>query len=138
MARSKLTSNEIEAANRAEATAILIRAGYRVYRPEADVSGEDLVIRAQDGKLRLVQMKSRPTVELRRYGGKNIWMLFPDPKGQTPGRPWFLIKHDELFKWIKNRHGSTTGWNEAWSYPHLSSDLRSFLEGSKAEIETVK
>jgi hypothetical protein len=65
-------------------------------------------------------------------------MLFPDPKGQTPGRPWFLIKHDELFKWIKNRHGSTTGWNEAWSYPHLSSDLRSFLEGSKAEIETVK
>ena len=26
-----LTSNEIEAANRAEVTAILIRAGYRVY-----------------------------------------------------------------------------------------------------------
>jgi phosphoglycolate phosphatase-like HAD superfamily hydrolase len=39
------TSNEIEAANRAEVTAILIRAGYRVYRPEADVSGKDLVIR---------------------------------------------------------------------------------------------
>ena len=38
-----LTANEIEAANRAEATAILIRGGYRVYRPEADVSGEDLV-----------------------------------------------------------------------------------------------
>lgn len=31
-----LTSNEIEAANRAEAIALLIRAGYRVYRPEAD------------------------------------------------------------------------------------------------------
>ena len=37
------TPNEIEAANRAEVTAILIRAGYRVYRPDADVSGEDLV-----------------------------------------------------------------------------------------------
>jgi hypothetical protein len=34
-----ITANEIEAANRAEATAILIRHGYRVYRPEADVSG---------------------------------------------------------------------------------------------------
>ena len=39
-----MNSNEIEAANRAEATAILMRAGYRVYRPEADVSGENLVI----------------------------------------------------------------------------------------------
>ena len=82
-----MNSNEIEAANRAEATAILIRAGYRVYRPEADVSGEDLVVRTPDGELRLVQMKSRPTVELRRYGGKNIWMLFPQPgraKARTP------------------------------------------------------
>jgi hypothetical protein len=37
-----VTSNELEAANRAEATALLIRAGYRVYRPEADGYGEDL------------------------------------------------------------------------------------------------
>lgn len=39
-----LSPNEIEAANHAEATALLIRYGYRVYRPEVDVSGEDLVI----------------------------------------------------------------------------------------------
>ena len=58
-----LTSNEIEAANRAEATAILIRAGYLVYRPEADVSGEDLVVRSLDGDLRPAQMKGRPTVD---------------------------------------------------------------------------
>jgi len=57
----RLTSNEIEAANRAEATAILIRAGYRMYRPEADVSGEDLVIRTPKGELRAVQMKGRPS-----------------------------------------------------------------------------
>jgi hypothetical protein len=100
----KLTSNEIEAANRAEATAILIRAGYRVYRPEADVSGEDLVIRTPVGDLRSVQMKSRPTVEWRRYGGRHIWMLFPDPKGPKPGIPWFFIKQDELYGWIKKRH----------------------------------
>jgi hypothetical protein len=41
MANIKLTANEIEAANRAEATALLIRVGYRVYRPEADCYGED-------------------------------------------------------------------------------------------------
>ena len=98
MTVKKLTStNAIEAANRAEVTAILIRAGYRVYRPEADVSGEDLVIRAPNGDLRPVQMKGRPTVDLRRYGGRQIWMLFPDPAGSKPGRPWFLIQHDELF-----------------------------------------
>src|SRR5258707_15509303 len=42
---AQLTSNELEAANRAEATALLIRAWYRVYRPEADGYGEDLVVR---------------------------------------------------------------------------------------------
>jgi hypothetical protein len=82
----KLSSNEQEAANRAEATALLIRAGYRVYRPEADVHGEDLVLRApssddlRQGDLRPVQLKGRPTVA-RKYEGKGIWMLFPDPRG---------------------------------------------------------
>jgi hypothetical protein len=122
-----LKSNEVEAANRAEATALLIRAGFRVYRPEADVSGEDLVIRTQDGELRTVQMKGRPTVDWRRYGGNNIWMLFPDPKGCKPGRPWFLIPHDDLFVWMKERHGNAPGWNEAWSDPTLSAALREFL-----------
>jgi hypothetical protein len=123
-----LSANEIEAANRVEATAILIRAGYRVYRPEADVYREDLVIGAPDGELRSVQMKGRPVVEWRRYGGRDIWMLFPDPLGSQPGRPWFFIKHDELFAWVKNRHGAAPGWAEAWSYPRMSADLREWLQ----------
>jgi hemolysin activation/secretion protein len=65
MTANKLTStNEIEAANRAEVTAVLIRAGYRVYRPEADVSGEDLVIRIPEGELRSVQMKGPSSCSL--------------------------------------------------------------------------
>lgn len=143
MSDNKLTSNEIEAANRAEATAILIRAGYRVYRPEADVSGEDLVIRAPDGELRPVQMKGRPSVEWRRYGGRQIWMLFPDPSGRKPGRPWFFIKHDDLFSRVKNRHGAAPGWNDAWSYPRMSVDLRELLQPfmlhpAEPEMETVE
>lgn len=128
MTVNKLTSNEIEAANRAEVTAILIRAGYRVYRPEADVSGEDLVIRIPEGELRLVQMKGRPTVDWRRYGGRNIWMLFPDPLGNQPRRAWYFIKHDELYAWVKSRHGAAPGWSDAWSYPRMSVDLRNWLE----------
>ena len=84
-----ITSNEREAANRAEVTALLIRSGVRVYRPEADVQGEDLVLRNPSGGLRSVQLKSRPTVEQARYGGRGIWMLFPDPKFSL-GRDWFL------------------------------------------------
>ena len=129
----KLTSNEIESANRAEATAILIRAGYRVYRPEADVSGEDLVIRTPEGQLRSVQMKARPVVELRRYGGHEIWMLFPDPAGRRPGRPWFLIEHDEFFEWVKARHGHTAGWTDAWSFPRINTELRNFLQAFKVQ-----
>jgi hypothetical protein len=33
-----------EASNRADATALLIRCGFRVYRPEADIGGEDLIV----------------------------------------------------------------------------------------------
>jgi hypothetical protein len=128
-------SNEIEAANRAEATAILIRAGYRVYRPEADVSGEDLLIRKSDGEILAVQMKGRPSVDKPRYGGHGIWMLFPDPAGSKPGRPWFLVEHDKLFCWVKKRHGAAPGWNDAWSYPRIGADLLEFLQPSVLQCE---
>jgi hypothetical protein len=75
-------------------------------------------------------MKGRPTVDWRRYGGREIWVLFPDPVGAKPGRPWFFIKHHELFAWVKNRHGAAPGWNGAWSYPRMSVDLRKFLQAS--------
>lgn len=135
MTGNKLTSNEIEAANRAEATAVLIRAGYRVYRPEADVSGEDLVIRTPEGELRAVQMKGRPLVDWHRYGEHHIWMLFPDPAGVIPGRPWFFIKHDELFDWFKECHGAAPGWvqranthHAEWSEKRLTDKLSKFLQ----------
>lgn len=125
---AKLSSNVIEAANRAEATALLIRAGYRVYRPEADVDGEDLVLRGPNGELRSVQLKGGPYVERRRYGGRSIWMLFPDPRGVIPGRDWFLIPHDTLYERAEEKHGHTAKWSQAWRYPMISADLRTYLE----------
>ena len=123
----ELSSNEREAANRAEVTALLIRSGYRVYRPEADVHGEDLVLRAPSGDLLPVQLKGRPTVDWPRYGGKSIWMLFPDPQGAI-GRSWYLVPHDEFFNWVKNRHGRAPKWKDFWSDSYLSRDMTEFLE----------
>jgi hypothetical protein len=79
-----LSSNELEAANRAEATALLIRSGYRIYRPEADVHGEDLVLRAPSGGLLPLQLKGRPTVDWPRYGGRHS-----DDRALTRDRPSF-------------------------------------------------
>lgn len=130
MSQEKLHPNLVEAANRAEATAILVGAGFRVYRPEADVGGEDLVVLdPNDLELKMVQLKSRPIVDLARYGPpRKIWMLFPDPsKAPMSGRDWFLIRHDELFEWVKERHQHTRGWKDYWSYPAMSVELRERL-----------
>ena len=125
----KLTSNELEAANRAEATALLIRAGYRVYHPEADCYGEDLILRTPSGELRAVQLKGRPAVDGNKYGKVQApWMLFPDPKSSGLDRKWFLVPHAHFHKWVKGKHGHTIKWNNAWSYPYVPKKLGRFLE----------
>ena len=122
-------ASEIEAGNRAEATALLIRAGYRVYRPEADCEGEDLVVRTPAGELIPVQLKSRPTVHQQKYGSGKLWMLFPDPGTQTAaGRDWFLVPHQQLFDWFSARHAHAPKWNDTWHTPVISRELRAFLE----------
>jgi hypothetical protein len=124
----KLTSNEIEAVNRAEATALLIRTGYRVYRPEADCDGEDLILRTPSGRFYPVQLKARPTVDLNKFGKKGLWMLFPGTKlsTETP-RNWYLVPHDLFHRWVKIKHGRTPKWNDTWSYPKISKKLSAFL-----------
>lgn len=125
---SPLGSAVIEAANRAEVTALLIRCGYRVYRSEADIDGEDMVVMAPGGHLRRVQLKGRPYVEWKRYGGRDLWMLFPSaPWRFNAARTWYLVPHDTFFAWVKARHGHTPKWLDAWSYPTTSKDLAAYL-----------
>lgn len=127
MTRIGLTSSEEEAANRAEVTALLIRAGYRVYRPEADCYGEDLILRDPSGALHAVQLKSRPTVDSGRYGGNGrISMLFPDPEKRAEMK-WFFVPHDELCEWLK-KHGDAFRKDDTWSSQHISNQLSEFLE----------
>jgi len=99
-----------------------------VYRPEADVEGDDLVLFTPSRELIRVQLKGRPHVDLRRYGNIGLWLLFPSAKFKLGvARTWFLIPHDDLFGWIKDRHGHTPKWGDWWSYPTMSVALRSFL-----------
>jgi hypothetical protein len=121
-------SNLIEAANRAEVTALLVRSGYRVYRPEADCEGEDLVLRTPMGELVAVQLKGRAYVSQPRYGAKNLWLLFPSGPFQAgAARKWYLVPHDELFAYIEGRHGKAPGWDGAWSYPSPPQHLTDYL-----------
>jgi len=124
----KLTSNEKEAANRAEATVLLIRAGYRVYRPEADCYGEDLILRHPCGELRVVQLKGRPAVNWNKYGGQSLWMLFPDPKSTDLERKWFLVPHDQLHGWMERKHGHARKWSKGWNCPTVPKELHRFLD----------
>ena len=117
----------IEAANRAEATALLIRSKYRVYRPEVDYDGEDMVVRTPSGKLIGVQLKSRVIVDDKKYGGRKLWMLFPSaPYHQNKPRDWYLIPHDQLLPRVEQSHGHLATWNKRWSAP-VSKDMRAFL-----------
>lgn len=119
---------KLEAANRAEVTALLIRCGYRVYRPEADIEGEDLVVRTPSGTLHAVQLKGRPSVDWRRYAQRDLWMLFPSTQYQpSVERSWFLVPHDDLYAWVEKRHGHAPQWARKWSYPFSGKELVEFL-----------
>lgn len=123
-------SNLIEAANRAEATALLIRCGFRVYRPEADVGGEDLVLRKLDGRLIPVQLKARVHVEREKYLGQGLTMLFPDaPFQSTRRREWYLVDHDQLYDWLYKHHGHAAGFADGkWTCSSPAAWLRQALE----------
>jgi hypothetical protein len=114
-ATNEITDNELEAANRAEAMVLLIRAGYRVYRPEADAYGEDLILRTPTGKLRAVQLKGRMTVNRTKFGHKSLWMLFPNTTFRADvRRDWYLVPHDELYEMLKKRHGMAPSFSKEW------------------------
>ncbi|MHB1960348.1 MAG: hypothetical protein ACYCO5_15145 [Acidobacteriaceae bacterium] len=142
-----IKDEETEAANRAEITALLIREHYRVYRPEADCYGEDLVLRFPDnpaknqfpsgkllpyGQLQVVQLKSRPTVDKKYKNYPSLWMLFPDPKKiPASGREWFLVPHKDLYEWMEKEHGHTKSMRKeggGWSCPYIPKNLLTFLK----------
>ena len=107
----------IEAVNRNEVTAILLSLGYMVYKPEADVDGIDFIIKTPTDNILKCQLKSRSWVEWDRYGGKNIFMIFPGI-GEVMKRDWYLVAHDKLFIIQKKQHGHANKWANKGGFWH--------------------
>jgi chlorite dismutase len=101
-----------------------------VYRPEADVEGEDLVVRMPSGVLVAVQQKARVHVESALYSNKEMWMLFPcSPFKEGSRRDWYLVEHDRLFEYMKSHHGHAKGFAAGkWSQATAPKHLKCFLE----------
>ena len=138
MAGLALTGSEIEAANRGEATSLLIRCGYRVYRPEADCAGEDLVIRHPKGALFAVQQKGRLTVNYSQYGKQGLWMLFPSaPFKFYKEREWYLVDHEILYAKMEERHSHAPSWEGSWTVGRPSVEMKQWLEPYRLDPDRV-
>lgn len=105
----KISTSLVEVVNRSEIALILTKLGGMVFRPEADVGGVDFVVKSPQGEFFSCQLKSKCVVEKRKYGGRNIWMVFPG-KGEPMKRDWYFIEHDLLFEHLKRRHGKAPKW----------------------------
>ena len=99
-----------------------------MYRPEADVDGEDLVVRTPEGKLLEVQLKGRMTVDQEKYAKNSLWMLFPSTTFQIdPTREWYLVPHDKLYEMLKKKHGEAPAFAKGWHCRTVPADDRKYL-----------
>jgi len=88
----------------------LLELGYNVFIPVFD-EGVDLIAhRETDGDLKIIQQKSRWTVD-RKYKGRNIWLAFPDE------REWFLVPQDDMLRWPEvQTFLKTRSWRDKGTY----------------------
>ena len=128
----KLSTALVEVVNLAEITLILTKLGGLVFRPEADIEGVDFLVKSPRGEFFSCQLKSKCVVEKRKYGGRNIWMVFPG-KGKPMKRDWYFIEHDLLFDHLKKKHGSATKWRHATRGEYWVKNVTNELA---AELET--
>jgi hypothetical protein len=114
-----------EATNRALLTALFLKNGWMVYKPEADIGGVDMLVMRLDDKeeVRKVQLKSRWTIH-QKYLNKKIWICFPDRE------KWYFCKHDEMIaigRKCKLKLESPSG-DLFHTAPQLSRELQKSLE----------
>lgn len=128
-----MNTNLIEAQNLNEVSALFLKKKFMIYRPEADIDGIDFIIQTPENNFLKCQLKSRAYVQWKKYGDKNIYMVFPG-QGVSFQREWYLVPHDTLFEKLKNIHGDAPKWNhpdfgEYWHEPvstKLAEELKSF------------
>lgn len=84
-----------------------------------------------------VQLKGQPVVDWKRYGDRDLYLLFPSA-AFSPDNPreWYLGRHDDLFAWIFERHRKTPKWDGHWSYPSITVELRDFLTDGQWKVQS--
>jgi hypothetical protein len=74
-------------------------------------------------------------VNWQRYGGRNLWMLFPSQPFQAgKARQWYLVPHDMLYQWQHERHGHASSWKGAWSSRSISKQVATLLRRYEVKL----
>ena len=101
----------IEAINRTELDAVMLRRGYIPFLPVIDVGIDVIYYREADRKLRFVQAKGRVCIE-KKYNDRQIEIAFSED-GQ-----WYLYPHDDLVKFCEANDlwVHTSSWQDKGAY----------------------
>jgi len=118
----KLNGRSVEMTNRMNLIKVAFDRGYVAYLPVVDEGIDLILLREQPYDLKLVQLKSRWTID-KKYMDRNIWIAFPDGEAS-----WYLAPHDEfvdLAKALGFADGSQS-WEKRGAYSRgtLNSALR--------------
>jgi hypothetical protein len=104
---SSLNARQKELFNFQKIAATLADCGYNCIKLADDWQGADFLAYHVNGKTTLkVQLKSRLTIDQKKYSGKDIWIAFPHKDS------WYLIEHDRLV----DKVGEHTRWlnSDSW------------------------
>lgn len=109
----------VEIIQRNTLSSLLLMRGYNVFLPVTDQGIDFIIHRECDDDLKLVQQKSRWTID-RKYLGRNIWGAF------LSREEWYLAPHDEMvaLERAKGTTLETASWRDNGNYSraNLSHD----------------
>ena len=111
-----------EFANRNRLSELLLQHGFGVFVPLIDTGIDMIAHNETSGEVRLIQQKSRWTVD-RKYLGRNLWIAFPDEI------QWYLVPHDHLVETAHKGMAQTVSWLDKGTYHRapLSASQRDAL-----------
>ena len=116
----------LEAIQRNEIQAYLMKMGWMVYNPAADVGGVDwIAINLSTNELRKIQQKSRFLIN-KKYIGKDLWI------GTAAYGAIYMIPHDKLLETSAGLKAQRTkSWRENGEYhwPSISEAMKKEVQG---------
>jgi hypothetical protein len=120
----------VEMANRLDLINEAFKFGYLAYLPVVD-EGIDLILhRERPRDLKMVQLKSRWTID-KKYVGREIWIAFPQDK------VWYLGLHDEFVGLAKKLGfaANSSSWTAGGKYSRgkLNKALQETLQAYTLE-----